>query len=151
MKKLTLLLLLIPILNNGQSVPKLCGIDSIDKFKRYSTEYNYEKVAENDDYISYALEPIGKEDPDTMLAQAFTMYMPKENVLSWAFVMENISQAQIYNGIYSDIKIYWNYLEITDINGTDYVTYQAPNTYEGCQNIKLGFSINDGIGTIVRF
>ena len=42
-------------------------------------------------------------------------------------------------------------LEITDVNGTDYVTYQAPNTYEGCQNIKLGFSITDGIGTIIRF
>jgi len=56
MKKLTLILLLIPILNNGQLLSDLCRINSNDFFKKTATELNYEKVIENDDYTSYALE-----------------------------------------------------------------------------------------------
>ena len=51
MKKLTLILLLIPILNNGQFLNDLCNVDSIDQFKRVATEYNYEKVSDNDCFL----------------------------------------------------------------------------------------------------
>ena len=73
----------------------------------------------------YALEPKGKEDPNTMTSMSGAMYMSKENVLYWAFVMENIFQARIYNTIYNEVKANWKYLKITDVEGTDYVTYEG--------------------------
>ena len=148
MKKLTLILLLIPMLNNSQTISDLCRINSNDFFKKTATELNYEKVIENDEYTGYALEPKGKEDLDTMTSMAGAYYFPNENLLSWAFVMENIFQAKIYNTIYNEVKVNWKYLKITDVSGTDYVTYEG---FCGGKDIQLGFSLNDGIGTVIRF
>tara|TARA_B100001057_G_C22005062_1_gene627597 strand:- start:33 stop:491 length:459 start_codon:yes stop_codon:yes gene_type:complete len=152
MKKLTLILLLIPILNNSQTLKDFCFIDSIDLFKRYATEYNYEKVTENDDYISYALDPIGK-DFDTMKSKSIAMYMPKTNIVSWGFGMEFFIQQEIYNAMYNYVKGDGKYLKINDVGGTDYVTYEivCHDGKGGSSSIQLGFAITDGIGTIIRF
>ncbi len=148
MKKLTLILLLIPILNNGQLLSDLCNVDSIDQFKRAATESNYEKVVENDEYISYALKPIGKEDPETMKSVALAMYLPKEDVLSWFFDMSEVLQKINYEQIYKAVKRCCNYLKITNVEGTDYATYEVTC---GRGKEQFGFAIEDGIGKIIRF
>ncbi len=148
MKKLTLILLLIPILNNGQLLSDLCNVDSIDQFKRAATESNYEKVVENDEYISYALKPIGKEDPETMKSVALAMYSPKEDVLSWFFDMSEVLQEMNYEQIYKGVKMCCSFLKITNVEGTDYATYEVTC---GRGKEQFGFAIEDGIGKIIRF
>ena len=101
MKKLTLILLLIPILNNGQLLSDLCNVDSIDQFKRVATESNYEKVVENDEYISYALKPIGKEDPET--AKAFEKALEMNQ---WTERLKSVCAAQagmVASGLQVDV------------------------------------------------
>ena len=152
MKKLTLILLLIPVLNNSQTLDDFCLIDSPDQFKRVATEYNYEKTLDNDDLIVYALDPIGK-DFDTMKSKSIAVYMPKTNIVSWGFGMEFFIQQEIYNDIYSFVKGNSKYLKITEINGNDYITYESlcNDGKGGSSSIQLGFAIVDGYGSIIRF
>ena len=159
MKKLILLLLLIPILSFGQTYKDIMSINSVDMYKKVSIENGYTFVKEQEDgWIWYGYDvtkdssKISSYNSGGHKATRWAYYNNKDNRFSFIFSMEfSILSNITFNSIIEEIKENCKYYGIVPYNyergdwtDDDYVCYScSESTYLG----KIGFVVTEDENT----
>tara|TARA_B110000879_G_C10819118_1_gene373412 strand:+ start:42 stop:572 length:531 start_codon:yes stop_codon:yes gene_type:complete len=170
MKKLLLLLLIVPSIGNSQvkSFDDLKQINSVQQFKKVVLENGYEKNLENvyeEFYLSYG---VGLEkqnngatdESDTWGASYWASYITAEDLYSklrddkpneWAFEFPDLSYDRkngicYYDIIVDEIKNQCKFYKVgEDERGREIVLYSCVGTsYQG----KIGYLTDKGLGII---
>ena len=161
MKKLILLLLLIPFISFSQTYKDVMSIKSEDMFKKVAIENGYEynstENIDEDDWITYGFN-IVKDSIEGIKSLKWMYYNSKVDRFILAFSRESSIDELIgletnhsknpYDLIVNNIKQKCKYYKIINYNGIDFVTYScSESSYKG----KIGFVISEGQGLIRNF
>ena len=160
MKKLLIVLLIIPSIGNSQvkSFNDLKQINSAQQFKRVVLENGYEKNPKNDDvevFLSYGI-GLSKLNNGYYSASYWAEYFIadagfgiKEN--EWSFQFNDLSYDRkngisYFDIIVDEIKKQCKFYQVNeDQYGNEIVLYSCPgSSYQG----KIGFYTNEGDGRI---
>ena len=167
MKKLILILIIIPSIGNSQikSFDDIKNLNSISQFKRIMIENSYTKnpsnyMIDNDEYLSYG---IGFEEvkEGRYNANKWASYQLKDTKWikykdyagEWYFQFAGLDYDRengicYFDIIYEQVKKRCKFFKIYNDDEYDYALYSCPNTtYKG----KIGFSIQGNTGYIEHF
>ena len=141
MKKL-LLLLLLPVLSYAQSYEDLITITDLQIFKKVLSENYYEKVSSNDSNVTYAY----KKEVDSLgnnVALRWAEYRTSENV--WVIqIADRGGWFDVYSNIFNDVQRNCEFQYVEEVSDTQDVSYYK------CNDIVLGFGLDDGNGIIMN-
>lgn len=162
MKKLILLLLLIPFISFSQTYKDVMSIKSEDMFKKVAIENGYEydstdNLAEFNDWIIYGFNITrdsikGSQSLKWMYYNSkvdrFILAFSRESSIDELIGLETNHSKNPYDLIVNNIKQKCKYYKIINYNGIDFVTYScSESSYKG----KIGFVISEGQGFIRNF
>ena len=161
MKKLLILLIIIPSIGNSQvkSFDDLKQINSVQQFKRVAIENGYEinpKYKGDNDFMNYGF-GIDKNDDDNYVASYWMEYFLNDSKYfeakknEWNFQFQSLSYDRkngicYYDIIVDEIKNQCKFYKVDeDEYGREIVLYScAGSTYRG----KIGFYTDEGDGFI---
>ena len=149
MKKLILLLLLIPFISFSQTYKDVMSIKSEDMFKKVAIENGYEfDNIDEDDWITYGFN-ITRDSIKGNKSSKWMHYNSKDDRFVLEFSRESFDNFKNpYDLIVNNIKQKCKYYKIINNNGIDFVTYScSESSYKG----KIGFMISEGRGVIRQF
>ena len=149
MKKIFLILLLIPLISFSQSYKDIMSINSIDMFKKVMIENDYEYM-EGDGWSTGEITVYGNlvfRDDDGKITGAdyIAYYLKKENRFN--IQIPNRYARNVYSLIYDKVKEECKFYKIINFKENDYACYSCPDSSVG----KIGFNKVDGVGMILNF
>ena len=170
MKKLTLLLLFIPLVSFGQLTYKdVMSINSDKQFVRVMIENNYELSDKEDGYITYGYE-IDRDSIEGNKSAKWGQYSLSDGEFSLSFSRnslinsflpifdedalerEGLKPKSEYDLIVEDIKKNCTFYNvITENNGEKEFDYSCYSCSESKYKGKIGFMISEGWGVIKHF
>ena len=158
MKKLILLLLLIPFISFSQTYKDVMSIKSEDMFKKVAIENGYEfDNIDEDDWITYGFNIVKDSIEENKSSKwmsynskddRFTLALSRRSSIDELIGLETNHSENPYDLIVNNIKQKCKYYKIINNNGIDFVTYScSESSYKG----KIGFMISEGQGVIRQF
>ena len=157
MKKLTLLLLLVPILSFGQiSYKDIMKLDSKDAYQKLMIDKKMSITEKTDNYFQYALTPRDKDGKT--VSTLFGEYYDDAGLFSFSFIrtgyeynpytgdkiQENIVVSNSFDPIQKKVERKCRFIKIVNIGEIDFACYLC-NDAKFRGYLGLGFKGNQGI------